>query len=75
MRMSPFSAVTGNRKGLRNLQIREDRQPSDEKSHPLDLSVVCAKSFCCSDDSWKKSIFREILVMFVKMTATANFLS
>ena len=28
--MSPFSAVTGNRKGLRNLQIREDRQPSDE---------------------------------------------
>ena len=56
-RMSPFSAVRGNRKGLRNLQIREDRQPSDEKSHPLDLSVVCAKSFCCSDDSWKNQYF------------------
>ena len=61
--MSPFSVVTGNRKGLRNPQIREDRQPSDEKSHPLDLSVVCAKSFCCSDGQLEKSIFREILVM------------
>ena len=59
--MSPFSAVTGNRKALRNLKIREERQPSDGKSHRLELSVFCAKSFCCSDDSWEKSIFREIL--------------
>ena len=55
--MSPFSAVTGNRKALRNLKIRKERQPSDRKSHPLELSVFCAKSFCCSDDSWKNQYF------------------
>ena len=55
--MSPFSALTGNRKALRNLKIREERQPSDGKSHRLELSVFCAKSFCCSDDSWKNQYF------------------
>lgn len=55
--MSPFPAVTGNRMALRNLQIREEQQPSDGKSHPLDLSLFCAKSFCCSDDSWKNQYF------------------
>ena len=55
--MSPFSGVTGNRKGLRNLKIREEREPSDGKSHPLELSVFCAKSSCCSDDSWKNQYF------------------
>ena len=55
--MSPFSAVTGNRKALRNLKIREERQPSDGKSHRLELSVFCAKSFCFSDDSWKNQYF------------------
>ena len=55
--MSPFSAVTGNRRALRNLKTREERQPFDRKSHRLELSMFCAKSFCCSDDSSKNQYF------------------
>ena len=44
-------------KGVEESADTRRQTTSDEKSHPLDLSVVCAKSFCCSDDSWKNQYF------------------